>query len=106
MIPPNTGAIGPQLCSIPVGDTLSGENIIYNDPDPQKYFKFGGNLSFPTSFDLYLTSGTASEQVPLDLNGGSFIVKLGVLTNKKTIDRSFPSSTGGYSRVRQLVLTK
>lgn len=106
MIPPNTGAIGPQLCSIPVGNTLSGENIIYSDPDPQKYFKFGGNLKFPSSFDLYLTSGTSSEQIPLDLNGGRFCVKLGVLTNKKTIDRSFPSSTGGYSRVTKLVLTK
>lgn len=107
MIPPNSGATGPQLCSIRVPQqTNAGENIIYTDPDPQKYFKFGGNQKFPSSFDFYLSRGTDNDQVPLDLNGGSFVVKLGVLTRKSNIERSFPSSTGGYSRVTKLVLAK
>lgn len=107
MIPPGSGATGPQLCSINVPQqTNPGENIIYTDPDPQKYFKFGGNQKFPSSFDLYLTRGTDPAEIPLDLNGGSFVVKLGVLTSKSNIERSFPSSTGGYARVTKLVLAK
>jgi hypothetical protein len=105
---PNTGADGPELCSIPVPTSVPRtENIIYTDPDKEKWFKFGGNLDFPQVFDMYLTLGVASDQVPLDLNGESFIVKLGVLTNKKEFERTFPSSTvGGYERVRNLIVTK
>jgi hypothetical protein len=77
MIAPNNGGDTEQICQIPVNSNIpSGENIVYSDPDPQKWFKFGGNQSFPTSFDLYLTNGVESEQVPLDLNGASFIVKM------------------------------
>lgn len=105
MIPPNTGNDNSQICSIPVKNVARGENIIYSDPDPQKWFRFGGNLNFPTSFDFYLTSGV--NNIPLDLNGQSFIVKLGVLTNKREFERSFPTSTNtGYERVRNLVITK
>jgi hypothetical protein len=105
MIPPNTGADNPQICSIPVPKTTRGENIIYTDPDPQKWFRFGGDLNFPTSFDFYLTSGV--NNTPLDLNGQSFIVKLGVLTNKREFERTFPTSTiGGYERVRNLIVSK
>jgi hypothetical protein len=105
---PNTGADGPELCSIPIPTSVPRtENIVYTDPDHEKWFKFGGNLDFPQMFDMYLTLGVASEQVPLDLNGQSFIVKLGVLTNKKEFERTFPSSTaGGYERVRNLIVTK
>lgn len=106
MVTPGTGADEEQICSIPIpSTTLAGENIIYSDPDPQKWFRFGGNLNFPTSFDFYLTSGVNIE--PLDLNGSSFVIKLGVLTNKREFERTFPTSTsGGYERVRNLVITK
>jgi len=104
---PNTGADGPQICSIPVNSSIAnGENIIYNDPDPQKWFTFGGDLDFPLMFDFYLTAGVASDQVPLDLNGASFCVKLGVLTNKKTFERTFPQSTFASGRVNKLISAK
>jgi hypothetical protein len=104
MVPPNTGADEEQICSIPVPTTARGENIIYTDPDPQKWFRFGGNLNFPTTFDFFLTSGV--NNTPLDLNGQSFVVKLGVLTNKREFERTFPTSTNsGYKRVRNLVVT-
>lgn len=106
LVTPGTGADEEQVCSIPVPSSITrGENIIYSDPDPQKWFRFGGNLSFPTTFDFYLTSGVNIE--PLDLNGSSFVIKLGVLTNKREFERTFPTSTnGGYSRVRNLIVTK
>lgn len=100
----NESADGPQICQIPVTNVTRGKNIIYSDPDPQKWF-FLGNVEFPKMFDLYLTAGVSSPFVPLDLNGASFVVKLGILTNKKTNEQIF-ASTSETNRVTKLISAK
>jgi len=104
MIPANSGATGPQICKIPVDNTPFGENIIYSDPDPQKWFHCPlGKI--PSQLDFYLTLGVDNPDIPLDLNGASFIVKLGIITSKTTIERDFSSTTAG-SRVTKMIKTK
>lgn len=90
------GADGPQICLIPVNVTR-GETITYNDPDPQKWF-FTGSQNFTGFLDFYLTLGTGDEQVPLDLNGGRFIVKLGILQSRAQGNDNM-TSTRGNNRV-------
>jgi len=75
-----TGADGPQICMIPV-NTTRDNTITYNDPDPQKWF-YIGSQNFNAGLDFYLTMGVGNQQVPLDLNGGRFCVKLGILQSK------------------------
>ena len=75
-----TGADGPQVCMIPV-NTTRDNTITYNDPDPQKWF-YVGSQNFNAGLDFYLTIGVGNQQVPLDLNGGRFCVKLGILQSK------------------------
>lgn len=104
MIPANTGGTGPQICKIPVDNTPFGGNIIYSDPDPQKWFHCPlGKL--PSQLDFYLTLGVDDPTIPLDLNGASFIVKLGIITSKQTIERDFSSTTVG-SRITKMIKTK
>jgi hypothetical protein len=74
----NTGA---QIAKIPVS-VQPGGTIFWQDPDPMKYFDFE-NLINLSDLDLYLTLGNSSNQVPLQLNGLSFSVKIGVLVNKQ-----------------------
>jgi len=68
---------GPELCRIPVSANF-GELILYNDPDPEKYFDFfiGNQLK---SFDFYLTLGSDQYQKPLDMKGAPWSIKLGLL---------------------------
>ncbi len=76
------GADGPQIAKIPMGVGVGGvEN--WQDPDPQKWFDLE-NLTNMAQIDLYCVLGTASSQIPLDFNGQSFSIKLGVLTNETT----------------------
>jgi len=73
------GNAGPQMAKIPV--TVTSGNVIYwQDPDPQKWFDVE-NLTILNQIDFYLTLGNTTTQVPLKLNGLSFSLKLGVLSN-------------------------
>jgi hypothetical protein len=72
-----TSGIGPQIARIPV-NVQFGSVIFYTDPDPGKYFDFFAGSQFDT-FDLFLTLGSDQNQVPLDLKGSPWSVKLGVL---------------------------
>lgn len=74
------GNTGSQIAKIPVS-VQPGGTIFWQDPDPMKYFDFE-NLINLSDLDLYLTLGNSSNQVPLELNGLSFSVKIGVLVNK------------------------
>jgi hypothetical protein len=85
-----TGADGPQVCMIPVNATRDN-TITYNDPDPQKWF-YVGSQNFNAGLDFYLTVGVGNQQVPLDLNGGRFCVKLGILQSKNQGNDNMPST--------------
>jgi hypothetical protein len=68
---------GPEFCRIPVSANF-GELILYNDPDPEKYFDFFTGTQLST-FDMYLTLGSDQYQKPLDMKGAPWSVKLGLL---------------------------
>jgi len=76
------GNAGPQMAKIPV-NVVSGNVIFWQDPDPQKWFDVE-NLPLLNRVDFYLTLGNTTTQIPLQLNGLSFSIKLGVLTNTFT----------------------
>ena len=75
------GNTGPQMAKIPV-NVLPGGVIYWQDPDPQKWFDVE-NLQQLDQIDFYLTLGNTTTQIPLQLNGLSFSLKLGVLLNKR-----------------------
>lgn len=72
-----TQGIGPQICRIPV-NVQFGSVIFYTDPDPSKYFDFFAGTQFD-SMDFYLTLGSDQYQLPLDMKGSPWSLKLGVL---------------------------
>ena len=75
------GNSGPQMAKIPV-NVLPGGVTFWQDPDPQKWFDVE-NLQQLDQIDFFLTLGNTTTQVPLQLNGLSFSLKLGVLLNKQ-----------------------
>jgi hypothetical protein len=89
-----TGADGPQVCLIPV-NTTRGNTITYKDPDPQKWF-YTGSQNFTGFLDFYLTLGVSPENIPLDLNGGRFVVKLGILQSKAQGNDNMTSTRGNH----------
>jgi len=74
------GNAGPQIAKIPVS-VNPGSFINWQDPDPQKWFDLE-NLPLLNQVDFYLTLGNTTTQVPLRLNGLSFSLKLGIVTNE------------------------
>jgi len=94
------GKAGPQIAKVPVNTNANG-TVIWSDPDPQKWFKYDQLASLNTC-DFYLTLGNTTSQVPLQLNGLSFSLKLGVLVALKTnIDRVLPTAQNGRVSRRQ-----
>lgn len=75
-----SGGLGNQIAKIPVRvDLVSSVGFIeYNDSNPDNFFDFFANNQFD-SLDLYLTSGPDEGQIPLDLRGHSWSIKLGLL---------------------------
>jgi len=74
------GNAGPQIAKIPVSGN-SGDIIFWQDPDPQKWFDLE-NLPLLNQVDFYLSLGNTTTQLPLRLNGLSFSIKLGIVTNE------------------------
>ena len=74
------GTLGPQIAKVPV-NVQPGGIIYWSDPDPQKWFDCE-NLNNIPRLDFYLSLGNTSSQLPLQLNGQSFSIKLGLLVNK------------------------
>lgn len=91
------GNAGPQIAKIPI-DVQPGGVIYWQDPDTFNYFDMD-NLTALTEMDIYLTVGNKINQIPLDLNGASFSLKLAILQKEVTNDSS---SLGlGGSRVNK-----
>lgn len=84
-----SSADGPQIARIPL-NANPGQTIGYCDPNPFMFFDVG-NTNFNGSLDFYLTLGTSDFEIPLDLNGAGFSLKLGILTNSQ----SHQSALGG-----------
>ncbi len=77
--PSGTGADGPQLARIPITSQPLGVTY-WQDPVPLMWFDLG-NTQLNANIDFYCTLGTNTYEVPIDFNGASFSIKLGVLTN-------------------------
>ena len=90
------GTTGPQMAKIPV-NVQPGGIIYWQDPDPQKWFDVENMANF-TDVDFYLTLGNSSNQVPLQLNGLSFSIKMGVLVNK-LVSNAVLGGTAARNRV-------
>lgn len=73
-----TGGSSPAICKIPI-TTQYGSIIFYNDGDPDKYFDFFSNDQFDC-FDFYLTLGSDQSQIPLDMKGSTWSLKLGLIS--------------------------
>lgn len=80
----NKGGNGPELAKVPI-NANPFEIITWKDPDPTYFFNTDG-LRILQNLDLYITVG--SDPTPIDLNGLSFSVKLGILqrTNEAVTD--------------------
>lgn len=88
------GKAGPQIAKVPV-NCNPGSTIYWQDPDPQKWFKFD-QLQSLNGFDFYLTLGNTTSQLPLKLNGLGFSLKLGILMLQKTsVDSVIPTAQNG-----------
>lgn len=72
------GGSGQQICRIPINSNY-GSVIFYTDPDPTKFFDFFAGNQFDT-FDFYLTLGADQSQIPLDMKGVPWSIKLGLLS--------------------------
>jgi hypothetical protein len=77
--PFTTGTIGPQVAKVPV-NCNSFQTIFWQDPDPLKWFDLDSLSNF-AKIDFFLTMGNIP--LPLDLNGLSFSLKLGLLVNRR-----------------------
>lgn len=92
-----------QVCKIPV-TAAPGEIVFYDDPNPTFWFNLGNAATFQT-LDFFLTSGHDTRMTALDLNGLSFSIKLGILTQKATSTNNFgaAANAGGlFSRTGPL----
>lgn len=94
------GKCGPQVAKIAV-DCNANNLITWKDPDPQKWFKFS-QLQTISNFDFYLTLGNTTSQVPLQLNGLGFSLKLGILKTVMTnSERVLPTAQNGRVASRE-----
>jgi hypothetical protein len=95
----NGGKSGPQIAKVPI-NTNAGGIVFWQDPDPEKWFSFD-LLQTLNNFDLYLTLGNTTSQVPLELNGLSFSVKLGMLQRKmESHENMVPTAQNGRVSTR------
>lgn len=103
--PVDAGADGPQIAKIAMTSGV-GTVCDWQDPDPQKWFDTGNSI-IAGNIDFYVTIGTAGYDVPVEFNGASFSLKLGILTstsnhsnylgggsqNNRAVTRTFPTGT-------------
>jgi hypothetical protein len=78
----NLGSLGPQIAKIPV-NCQAGGVIFWQDPAPQHWFRVDLNQNLP-QIDFYFSLGNWNNQVPLQFNGVSFSLKLGLLIDERS----------------------
>jgi hypothetical protein len=88
------GKAGPQIAKIPV-NVNPGGIIYWQDPTPVYFFTYD-QLQSLNSFDFYITLGNTTSQIPLQLNGLGFSIKLAILERKLVnSDSSMGTSSNG-----------
>ena len=94
---------GPIIAQIPV-NTNPGGIILYEDPDPEKYFEVDAHVV--TEADLYVAWGTQDGGLfELAFNGLSFTVKMAFITNDMvSVKRSAGVQIGG--RAKRLMISE
>ena len=94
---------GPIIAKIPI-NTNPGGIILYEDPDPEKYFEVDANVI--TEADLYLAWGMpGGGLVELALNGLPFAVKIAFITNDNiSVKRSAGVQLGG--RIKRMMMSE
>jgi len=94
------GKAGPQVAKIPVNVNPGGV-IQWQDPAHQFFFAYD-QLQSLNSFDFYLTLGNTTSQIPLQLNGLGFSLKLAILERKlTTADNAMSTSQSGRVTKRE-----
>jgi len=80
----STSTLGPQLTKVPLSTRTFGENTNWQDPNPDRWYttkdyNLTGKVDFfiSSSFDI---------NTPLDFNGGTFSIKLGILRKVDEFD--------------------
>jgi len=95
-----SGQKGPQIARIPI-QCNPGDVSYYTDPAPEKWFDFFVSGNFD-SLDLYLTLGSVGVQLPLDMKGVSWSVKIGVLAYRKATDMLYKKPARSGNKVISL----
>ena len=72
----------------------------YNDPDPLKWFEIE-NISNFSQIDLFCVLGDSSNQYPIKFNGGTFNIKLGILTAKTNVNQILGGGEGNNRIVQR-----
>lgn len=90
------GKAGPQIAKIPV-NVNPGGIIYWQDPAHQYFFSYD-QLQSINSFDFYLTLGNTTSQIPLQLNGLGFSLKLAIL-ERKLVNSDNAMGTASNGRV-------
>src|SRR6478735_11533871 len=85
----NGGNIGPQLARVPM-DVNPGDICFYEDPDPNKYFDLE-HMNQLSDCDFFISLGNL-RNVPVDLNGLPFSLKLGIVLYKPTRTTNYRNS--------------
>ena len=94
------GNAGPQIAKIPV-NVQPGGVIYWSDPDPFKYFDLE-TLASLTEVDFFLTLGNTTTQLPLQMNGQPFSLKLALLLKGDTNSESSTSTAQGSRVVKRI----
>lgn len=87
-----------EIAKIPVNVQPNGV-IYWQDPAPEIWFDME-NMNNLADIDFYFTLGNTSAQTPLEFNGSSFSLKMGILINKS----SHNQNQSGLAHQQRVVL--
>jgi hypothetical protein len=94
----NAEGLGPQMAKVPINCNPGGI-IFWKDPNPLMWFDVQSQTNL-SQIDFYLTLGNTNwgwpaTTVPLDLNGCSFSIKLGVLLKQMEKTENYVAGVSG-----------
>ena len=78
----SSSTLGPQLTKVPLSTRTFGENTNWQDPNPDRWYTLN-NYNLTGKLDFFISS-SFDINTPLNFNGATFSIKLGIL---KKIDK-------------------
>jgi hypothetical protein len=72
--------LGPQVASIPFGNTVSGDTTVWQASATEKWFDL--KIKMNGVWDFFVSSNL-NPNVPLNFNGSGFSIRLGILAKPK-----------------------